>query len=101
MTLKLPDNKDEALEAAQYAVEGLNLIFQLVSGAGSSTAAGVVTIIRVVLSSIREGFEGKLTAEQVHKELAKLRANLSSNDAAADAALAKKFDNSDQGPEDR
>lgn len=89
--LKLPDNKDEALEMAGVAVETLNVIAQIVGGAASNTAAGVITVVRVILASLQEGFDGKITADQVRKDLKKFANSIDINDAAADSALDKKF----------
>ncbi len=55
-----------------------------------------MTVIRVILASLQEGFEGTITAEQVRKDLQKFKNNIDTNDQAADKALEKKFDTSDQ-----
>ncbi len=92
MGFKLPENKDEAFDMAELAVDGLNAIALSVGGATAVTAGGVLTVVRVILATLEEGFEGKITPERVREELKKLTDNLAVNDTAADAALADKFE---------
>lgn len=87
----LPDNKDEALELAGLVTDALVAINLLVSGATSSNAASVLTIIKVIIASLKQGFAGDLTPKQVHAELKKLTESIVSNDVVADAALKEKF----------
>lgn len=89
----LPDDKDEALRLAELSAEVLGAICALVGGATATTAASVITVIRVILDKLQEGYEGKLTVDQVRAEMKKLTDNLAANDAAADQALKDKFDN--------
>lgn len=91
--LKLPENTDEAIELAKLALDGLNAVGAIVAPAKADSAAGAITLIRVILSTIQEGFEGKITADRVREEMAKLTSSLASNDAAADKALDDKFSN--------
>lgn len=92
---QLPEDKDQALDLAEIAVETLNVIAQIIGGATATTSASAVTIINVILNTLRQGFEGKITAEQVRKDLQKLFSSLDLNDQAADKALEEKFDTSD------
>ena len=92
MTLQLPEDKDQALELAEVAVETLNVIARIVGGAVASTAADAITVVRVILATLQEGFEGKITAEQVRNDLKKFVNNIDTHDAAADKALGDKFD---------
>jgi hypothetical protein len=91
MPLKLPENKTEAFDLAELAIDGLNTIALAVGGATAGTAAGVLTVVRVILATIEEGFDGKITPQRAHEEIEKLRNNMTANDAAADKALADKF----------
>jgi hypothetical protein len=63
-----------------------------VGGATAGTAASVLTVVKVVLDKLQEGYEGKLTVEQVRAEMKQLTDSLAANDAAADQALNDKFD---------
>jgi hypothetical protein len=95
VTFKLPDDKDQALEMAEVAVETLNVIAQIIGGAVATTSAGAITVLRVILATVQEGFEGKITAEQVRHELEKFTTSMSTNDTAADKALEDKFKEKD------
>ena len=92
MEFKLPESKDDAFDMAELAVDGLNAIALSVGGATAITAGSVLTVVRVILATLEEGFEGKITAERVREELKKLTDNLATNDSAADAALKDKFE---------
>jgi len=87
----LPKDKDDALRMATLLTEGLTVINTLVSGASASSAASVLTIIKVIIASLQQGFTGELTVDQVHAELKKLSESITSNDAGADGALKEKF----------
>jgi hypothetical protein len=91
MSFKLPDNREEAFDMAEMALEGLNAIALAASGANPGTAAGVLTVVNVILATIQEGFVKKITPERVREELAKLTANMAQNDATADTAVDDKF----------
>ena len=95
---ELPDDKDEALRLAELGAEVLAVVFQLVGGASTGTAASVITVVRVILEKLREGYEGKLTVEQVRAEMKQLTDSLVANDAAADQALKDKFNNDNEEP---
>lgn len=91
MSFKLPENREEAFDMAELAIDGLNAILTSVGGATGATAAGVLVVVKVILATVEEGFEGKITPERVREELAKLSVGMGANDAAADQALADKF----------
>lgn len=91
MNLKLPENREEALDLAELAIDGLNAVAHAVGGATASTASGVLTVVKVILATLDEGFTGKITPERVREELAKLQRGMAENDAAADAAVDDKF----------
>lgn len=84
MSLSLP-------EKAEMLSDGVDAIAQLVGGATAQSAAGVVTVIRVIIQTIKSGLDDDVTPEQIRKELAKLTVGLESNDTTADAALDEKF----------
>jgi len=84
--------KENELDMAELAVDGLEAIALAVGGATATTAAGVLTVIKVILATLNEGFEGTVTPARVREELAKLTSNIIVNDQAADSALAAKFD---------
>ena len=87
-----PDNKEEAFDKAEMLLDGVNAIAMLVGGATSGNAAGVVTVIRVVLATLKSGLENQdITPEQIREELSRLTTGLENNDAAADKSLADKF----------
>ena len=88
---KLPENVEEAVQQAKLAIDGLNAIANVVAPAKAESAGSIVTIIKVILTTIQEGFDEKISPERVRDELTKLTGSLVSNDAAADAALANKF----------
>ncbi|UCC72055.1 MAG: hypothetical protein JSV86_17055 [Gemmatimonadota bacterium] len=92
MSFKFPENREEAFDLAELAIDGLNAIAAAVGGATAGTAGGVLTVVRVILATIEEGFDGKITPERVREELAKLNLSLAANDDAADAALQDKFE---------
>ena len=89
--LKLPDNPKEAIELANLAVDGLSAIANVVALAKADSAAGAITLIRVILSTIKEGFEGKITINRVREEMDKLTSSLAANDSTANTALNDKF----------
>jgi hypothetical protein len=91
LAFKLPENKAEAFDMAELAVDGLNAIAMAAGGATAATAGGVLTVVRVILATLEEGFAGKITPERVREELEKLRSNMATNDADADKALEDKF----------
>jgi len=95
MGFDLPKDTDDALRLARLSLDALSVISSLVGGATSQSAASVITIIKVIIAALEDGFEGKVTVEEVERHLQQLKANLMTNDQAADAALKKKFDTSD------
>lgn len=72
-------------------VEGLEIIAAATGNAAVDKAADVLVIVKAVLASLENLYEGKVKPDVVRAEFAKLRASLAQNDAAADAALAAKF----------
>ena len=72
-------------------VEGLEIIAAATSNVAVGKAADVLVIIKSVLTSLENLYEGKVKPDVVRAEFAKLRSSLAANDAAANAALAAKF----------
>lgn len=89
---ELPDDREEALRLAELGAEVLAAVFVLVGKASSGTAASVITVIRVLLDKLKEGYEGKLTVDQVRAEMKRLTDSLERNDVEADQALKDKFE---------
>lgn len=87
----LPDDKDEALRLAELGCDALDIIAKLVGGATAGTSASVVTVLRIILKTVSEGYEGKVTVEKVRAEIQKFADDLAVNDEAADQALKDKF----------
>jgi hypothetical protein len=73
------------------AVEGLEIIATATGNAAVDKAADVLMIVKAVLASLENLYEGKVEPNVVRAEFAKLRSSLTANDAAADAALINKF----------
>lgn len=77
----------------ETTVKGLEAL-QRLTHTGGPAAAAVLLAIDAGLSAILEGLVGNLTPEDVAAQVKTLVDRISSNDAAADADLAKKFDTS-------
>jgi hypothetical protein len=54
LAFKLPENKAEAFDMAELAVDGLNAIAMAAGGATAATAGGVLTVVRVILATLEE-----------------------------------------------
>jgi len=80
---------EKAVEFTGVALEALGVINKLVDSAVSDTAADIVTVIRAILKSLADVHDGKANAARAHDSLAKLLADLASNDATADRKLKK------------
>lgn len=87
---------DPAMLSPQHrtlAAEVLAVIAKIL-GSGSS-AETAVTVITAIVDHFISATQSKATAEAVRKEMDRLVRALATNDAAADDALAKKFDSID------
>lgn len=60
-------------------------------GTKNKTARELLDMIALVVERVKAGFDGKITADEIKAEIAKMRDDLASNDAAADAAVDEKF----------
>ena len=67
----------------------LDAISRVLENTGSSVTA--LVIIRAIVKAFKARDAGKLTPAQVDDEVARLLGSLADQDAAADAALKKKF----------
>lgn len=74
------------------AVAGLDVIAGLTKNTIDDKAVDILSAIRVVIATVIEGSKGTVTVERAHEELRQLQNSIAANDAAADDALAKKFD---------
>lgn len=79
-----------ALKMAEVAIDGLEVI-QAMTKIGGDKAAAALQAIDKVVSTLRDGLDGVASPQTVVLELDALRAQLLSNDAAADAALRARF----------
>lgn len=60
------------------------------AGFADAAMAGIEAIMKVV-ETVRSGVSGTMTPAQIMAELAKMRADLAANDAAADAHIDDRF----------
>jgi len=92
--MSIIDKATRSLDLLAVAVRSLDTIGELaksklLSGA-SDHAEALTTIVRIV-ETIRDGFSGKLDPARIEAEIDRVREAMASNDAAADAALDRKF----------
>lgn len=66
-------------------------VAQSATGVGGHSAETVLKVIDAAIKSLESAASGAITHDQAMAELARLKAGLVGNDAAADAALAAKF----------
>lgn len=83
-------NARDVLKMADVALDGIELIQQLTKVGGEKAAASLAAVGSVVTALIA-GFDGKLSPQSVLAHIEVLHDGLRGNDAAADAAVAKKF----------
>ena len=85
--------KDEAF--VDLALDTLTTIAKLVGGATGDTAGSVLTVLRVIMSSLEHAHSGAVTPDQVRAQMKQLTDAIRGNDNAADEALRKKFPKTD------
>lgn len=90
--------KDEAF--VDLALDTLTTIAKLVGGATGDTAGSVLTVLRVIVSSLEHAHEGTVTPDQVRAQMKQLTDAIHGNDNAADEALRKRFPKNDPDPDD-
>lgn len=86
MTLPSPD------ELLDLASQALAVIEALTGNPTVGTAEEIVDGVKAAVAAWRAGANGQVTPDTAKSELAKLAPAIAANDAAADAAMAAKFD---------
>lgn len=81
----------DALRMAGMTIDALSLI-QHYSRIGGDSAAGALATIDAIVTTLRDGLDGKTTPDEVAIDLQALYTGIAANDAAADTALDRKFD---------
>jgi hypothetical protein len=79
-----------ALDDAAAALEAVDAA-QRETGIGGTVAAEIITVARAAVNAMQRVAGGHVTADQAMADLDRLRAGLTANDSAADAALAERF----------
>jgi hypothetical protein len=85
------DKAKDALKMLEVVLHGLETI-QTLTKIGGDKAHQALDTIGAVIDGLIDGFNGKADAKTVEEAIKSLKDKLASNDAAADAALHKKFD---------
>ncbi len=80
----------DALKMLGVMIDGLDVI-QGVTGIGGLPADKALAAIGKVVSTLREGLNGKASVQAVSAEIDALFQSLASNDERADEALKEKF----------
>lgn len=75
---------------AQLVVAAIETIGKIAS-VGAEHAPAALAAIRAVIATLREGLDGKLSAQAVLTQIETLQQQLESNDAAAIAELRARF----------
>ncbi len=83
-------NARDALRMIGVAVDGLDVI-QGITGIGGLPADKALAAIGKVVATLREGMNGKASAQAVSAEIDALFQSLAGNDERADADLKEKF----------
>lgn len=91
----MSNHTKDALKMASLAIDSLETIQRLTQFGGGGATAALASISHLV-GILQHGLEGKATPLDVYREIGALRARIGDNDAAADAALAAKFDTSEE-----
>jgi hypothetical protein len=55
-----------------------------------------VALIQEIVAAVKDAQEGKVTPDAAHQRILALRSQLAAHDAAADAALAARFDDEEE-----
>lgn len=82
----------DKLGTAFDAIEAIESIAKQVLGNETKDAFEAMHIVAVIIDTLKSGFKGKLTIEEIQTEIKNLRTTLLDNDAAADATLHARFD---------
>lgn len=90
--MSLGSKFDAGMRLLSLAGDALTTIAKLTRGVTTADRAlAVVKAIRAFLETFEQANKGKVTIKAVERALAKLKADLAANDAAADAALKQRF----------
>lgn len=90
---KLGSNADEFVE---LLAEGVGIIAKLTKSPLATEAVTVLAVINTIIDALQHAYEGKVTPDVIRAEWKKLQKGVADNDNAADAALKKKFDVTDE-----
>lgn len=86
------DHAARSIDLLRVALHGLRTIGDLAhDGLGQIDAAAALRAIVQIVESLKSGWRGEVEAKAIQEAIDQLRANLVSNDRAADAALDRKF----------
>lgn len=88
----------KATDLVNLAVEGMDLISQVIDSPTLKTADEVVHAVRAVLQAVSRAAGGEVTPDAVRAELGALSSAIAAHDAKADQDLAARFDGSDHTP---
>lgn len=83
-------NARTMLQMGEAAVGALETIEKL-THVGGDKAVAALAAIRAVLDTLKQGFEGKLSAQAVLTRVEEFHEHITTNDAAAIAELRKRF----------
>ncbi len=78
-------------EILEILADGFDMIGRLTNERTVSNAAAVLNAIEKVWEAVDGAVSRRLTPDEARKELARLKASIAGNDAAADDALDAKF----------
>lgn len=86
------DGATRSLDLLQAAMHGLRVIADIArSGLDRIDASTALRAIRSIVESIAAGWRGDLEPAAIRETIEQLRISLAANDAAADAAIDRKF----------
>jgi hypothetical protein len=80
-----------ALHMAEVAVEACAVIEKL-TGIGGPKAEEAIKAVQSVIASVKAGFAGEMTAQEVLAQIEGLHERLAATDSAIDELAHKKFD---------
>jgi hypothetical protein len=78
-------------EILEILAKGFDTIGKLSKNKDVDNAAQILDAIEAVWEAVDGAVRHRITPDEAHKELARLRTEIDANDAAADAALDSKF----------
>lgn len=90
----MSDRAKDVFRMASIMIDGLEVIQGLTKIGGTRAAEALQAIDKIVLA-LHDGLDGKTTPDIVESEVKALRQAFATKDAAAEARLRSRFDNSD------